>query len=106
MSMIFFRHKCKYPSDLYAAGVEICFIAYNPADGETAFFNIREDDEGQCDNRYDFDIEPFDERQMKIVEQRYHDWCIANPDKATVSCDKSIVLFDKEAYDSFMRTLG
>jgi len=95
--MIFYKHECEYGTPLAEAGVNVAFIAYDDRTGETAFFNV-------CPT-YDSDIIPFNETQMKIVEQRYHDWCIANPDKATASCDKSIVMFDKDAYHDFMRGL-
>jgi hypothetical protein len=97
MSMMFYQYTvptdCRLWKDF---SMEKVFIAYNPVDGETAFFSID----------YDLDITPFNKAEMQYVENRYHQWCLEHPEKATVSCDKSIVLFDREAYESFMRELG
>jgi hypothetical protein len=96
MSMIFYQYEVPRDCKLYTQHCyTTVFIAYNPVDGETAFFAVFRDT-----------VQPFSKNAMQYVEQRYHEWCMEHPEKATVSCDKSIVLFDREAYESFMRELG
>lgn len=99
MALIFYQYTVPFNCPLYADYyVDRVFIAYNPEDGETAFFSVDCGDDGG-------EVRPFDSQEMRYVENRYHEWCIAHPEKATVACDKSIVLFDKEAHASFMRSL-
>jgi hypothetical protein len=95
MSMTFYHYKVPEDSVLYRSFlIYNVFIVYNPVDGETAFFEV-----------FDDAVSPFGPQAMKYVESKYHDWCIEHPDKATVACDKSIVMFDKEAFESFGKTL-
>jgi hypothetical protein len=86
MSMIFYSYKVPGSCPLASMGVWNIFIAYNPLDGETAFFNTT-----------DRIAVPFNEVQMAYVASRWREYCKYH--------QKPIDMFDPQAHEEFMRSL-
>jgi hypothetical protein len=93
MAMIFYTYEVPSNSPLcrdYRCSK--CFIAYNPVDGETAFFDVF----GDCYS--EGNIEPFNEEQMSYVKQRWQEYV---KDQGHGSPEG----FDRQGHEDFMRQL-
>ena len=80
------------------------FIVYEDKTGEALFFHVKNGADNEDDDE-SYDIFPFTEVQMRVVNARYLDWCAAHPDKAVAAVGGAVVHFDREAYEDFMRSL-
>jgi hypothetical protein len=86
MSMIFYAYEVPTSSTLfYEHGVEFVFIAYNPMDGETAFFDTTDDL-----------AVPFNAGAMAFVEERWQQYTRTNHGPEG---------FDRQGHEDFMRSL-
>lgn len=87
MSLVFYSYEVPESSPLsYDYGMDSVFIAYNPVDGETAFFEV------VCDA-----VKPFDAAAMGYVWRRWKEY--------TEGKGYTPGTFDVSAHDDFMRGL-
>jgi len=94
MSMIFYSYQVPEDCPLYDMECYAVFIAYNPIDGETAFFNVL--DGG--------DVIPFDAELMRYVGQRWVDFCKERGMPLHQSPEEGKG-FNIHAHQDFMRSL-
>jgi hypothetical protein len=87
MSMIFYTYKVPGSCPLASMGAWNIFIAYNPLDGETAFFNVNST----------YEVVPFNDVQMAYVASRWREYC--------QEVGQPLDTFNPKAHEDFMRSL-